>query len=72
MIDVNILRALITLVSFISFIGIVWWAWSSRRASAFTEAANLPFADEEMQQRTIMQQRSEVPVAEQTGGNNNG
>ena len=53
MMDINILRALITVLSFIGFIGIVFWAYSARRESAFDEAANLPFADEEMQQRTI-------------------
>lgn len=46
-------RSLITLLSFIAFVGIVLWAWSSRRKHDFDEAANLPFADDEMQKRTI-------------------
>ena len=33
-----------TVLSFIAFLGIVAWAWSSRRRSAFEEAANAPFA----------------------------
>ena len=41
--DINTLRITDTLVSFAAFIGIVWWAWSKRRASDFSEAANLPF-----------------------------
>ena len=41
--DINILRAIATLVSFGAFIGIVWWAWSKRRSNDFSEAANLPF-----------------------------
>ena len=41
--DINTLRITATLVSFAAFIGIVWWAWSKRRASDFSEAANLPF-----------------------------
>jgi cytochrome c oxidase cbb3-type subunit 4 len=41
--DVNTLRAVVTLVSFMTFMGIVWWAWSRRRTSDFEEAANLPF-----------------------------
>jgi cytochrome c oxidase cbb3-type subunit 4 len=31
----------------VTFIGIVIWAYSSRRAQDFEEAAMLPFADEE-------------------------
>ena len=42
-IDINTLRSLATVTCFLAFIGIVWWAWSSRRASDFAEAANLPF-----------------------------
>jgi len=51
--DANDLRVIITVVLFISFIGIIFWAYSSKQKSRFDEAANLPFADEEMQQRTI-------------------
>ncbi len=40
-------RSMVTVISFITFIGIIWWAYSSRRKSAFDEAAHLPFADEE-------------------------
>jgi cytochrome c oxidase cbb3-type subunit 4 len=41
--DINTLRSVATVASFVTFIGIVWWAWSKRRSSDFTEAANLPF-----------------------------
>jgi cytochrome c oxidase cbb3-type subunit 4 len=41
--DINTLRSVATVASFITFIGIVSWAWSKRRASDFSEAANLPF-----------------------------
>ena len=41
--EVNTLRALVTVVSFATFIGIVWWAWSRHRADDFSQAANLPF-----------------------------
>lgn len=44
--DINDLRVLFTLLSFAAFVGIVVWAWSSRNRKAFSEAANLPFADE--------------------------
>ena len=41
--EVNTLRALVTVVSFATVIGIVWWAWSRRRSDDFSQAANLPF-----------------------------
>ncbi len=37
-----------TLLMLIVFIGICFWAWSSKRKKFFSEAANLPFADEEI------------------------
>jgi cytochrome c oxidase cbb3-type subunit 4 len=33
-----------TVLTFLSFLGIVAWAYSRRRAGAFEEAANAPFA----------------------------
>lgn len=51
--DVNDLRTIITTISFIIFLGIVYWAYSGRQKSRFDEAANLPFADDDMQERTI-------------------
>ncbi len=45
--DINTLRSLITVLSFVAFLGIVFWAWSARRKSAFEEAAQLPFADDD-------------------------
>lgn len=46
--DINDLRTIITSLSFLVFIGIVTWAYSSRQKSRFEEAANLPFADDEL------------------------
>lgn len=43
--DINDLRAWVTLLSFAVFAGIVVWAWSARNRKAFEEAANLPFAE---------------------------
>ncbi len=48
---INELRTLITTLSFIVFTGIVWWAWSSRQKARFEEAAQLPFADEDLPQQ---------------------
>lgn len=47
------LRIIIMLVSLAAFLGVVLWAFGSRSKQRFDEAANLPFADDDMQQRTI-------------------
>ena len=44
--DINTLRAVVTLASFVTFIGIVWWAWSKRLNADFAEAAKLPFVQD--------------------------
>lgn len=45
--DINDLRALITVLAFIAFIGIVWWAYSDRRKAAYEEAARLPLEEDD-------------------------
>lgn len=62
--DANDIRVIITVTLFVAFLGIVFWAYSSRQKDRFDEAANLPFADDEMQMRTIeenMQGSAERP-----------
>lgn len=44
--DINDLRAAVTVVSLLVFLGIVIWAWSRRNRERFEEAAQLPFQDE--------------------------
>ena len=46
--DINALRIVVTLLSFAVFIGIVAWAVARRNAAAFSEAAALPFVDDEV------------------------
>ncbi len=41
--DINLLRSLATVACFVVFVGIWAWAWSRRNATAFEEAARLPF-----------------------------
>ena len=53
--DINTLRGLSTLFLLIAFIGVVFWAYSSKRKDEFEEAANLPFADEDIAARTATQ-----------------
>ena len=54
--DINDLRGLSTLFLMITFIGMCFWAYSSKRKKTFDEAANLPFADEELNQRTMQEE----------------
>ena len=55
MIDINDFRAWHTVILMAIFIGILFWAYSSRRRGAFDEAANLPFADENLHAKTMAQ-----------------
>ena len=51
-----------TLLMLIVFIGICIWAWSSKRQHFFSEAANLPFADDETSNKSIQKlQEKETP-----------
>ncbi len=53
--DINDLRGLSTALLMVSFIGLCFWAYSGKRRKSFEEAANLPFADEELNQRTMQE-----------------
>jgi cytochrome c oxidase cbb3-type subunit IV len=44
--DLNDVRAAVTVASFIAFLGLVAWAWSRSRRDGFDQAARLPFDDE--------------------------
>jgi cytochrome c oxidase cbb3-type subunit 4 len=54
--DINDLRGLSTALLMVAFIGLCFWAYSSKRKKTFDEAANLPFADEELNQRTMQEE----------------
>jgi cytochrome c oxidase cbb3-type subunit 4 len=54
--DINDLRGLSTLFLLIAFIGLCCWAYSKKRKRTFDEAANLPFADEKLNQRTVQEE----------------
>ncbi len=51
--DINDLRVLSLVLAFAAFIGIVWWAYRRKSQKGFEEAANLPFADEQENDRTV-------------------
>ena len=44
--DVNMLRALITLACFVAFLGIVVWAYSGKRRARFHDAARVPLEED--------------------------
>ena len=54
--DINDLRGLSTVFLMITFIGMCFWAYDKKRKKPFDDAANLPFADEELNQRTMQEE----------------
>ncbi len=54
--DINDLRGLSTVLIMAAFIGLCIWAYSSKRKKEFDEAANLPFADEKLNQKTMQEE----------------
>ena len=54
--DINDLRGLSTALLMVAFIGLCFWAYSSKRKKTFDVAANLPFADVELYQRTMQEE----------------
>ena len=47
--DINTLRAAITVLSFLIFVGIIFWAVSPRNRSNFEQAALVPFTENDAQ-----------------------
>ena len=54
--DINTLRGIATIFAMVAFIGIVLWAYSSYKKKDFDEASQLPFADDDEDQKTREQQ----------------
>jgi len=52
-ISLNDLRSWHTVVMLVAFLGIVFWAYSRKRRKAFDEAANLPFADDDLDIQSV-------------------
>jgi cytochrome c oxidase cbb3-type subunit 4 len=57
--DPNVLRGIPPLLVMAAFFGIVWWAYSAHRKKANDEAAHLPFDDDDVEARTLEQEKSE-------------
>ena len=52
-ISINDLRSWHTVVMLVAFLGIVFWAYSRKRHKSFDEAANLPFADNDLDVQSV-------------------
>jgi cytochrome c oxidase cbb3-type subunit 4 len=55
--DAGTLRGVIAIVSLVVFLGIVWYAYGRKRRKRFDDAANLPFADDDMDRRSAEAER---------------
>jgi cytochrome c oxidase cbb3-type subunit 4 len=51
-IDINTVRGVLTLLLLLCFAWLCIWAYSRKQVASFNEAANLPFADEHLSQRS--------------------
>lgn len=49
--DQGTLGAISTVLVTIAFIGVCWWAFAPKRKDRFRDDANLPFADDEEQDK---------------------
>ena len=57
--DINELRGIHSLVIMAMFLGIIWWAYSAHRKKPNDEAAHLPFEDDDVEKRTLEQEKTE-------------
>ena len=56
MMDVTLIRSLITATLFVAFLLIVYWAFGPGSKRRFDKAAHLPFDDDEMHARSTLDQ----------------
>jgi len=57
--DINTLRGLSTILVMIVFAGICLWAYSGSKKEDFEDAANLPFQDDDIAERTLSETERE-------------
>ena len=50
--DIGTLQGIGTILAFVAFISVCLWAYSSKRKAGFDAAAQLPFADDHLAERT--------------------
>ncbi|WP_460226472.1 cbb3-type cytochrome oxidase subunit 3 [Aurantivibrio infirmus] len=49
--DINTLRGISIILMMIAFLYLCWWVFSPKRKKSFKDAAKLPFADENEQEK---------------------
>jgi cytochrome c oxidase cbb3-type subunit IV len=57
--DINTLRGLSTILVMIVFFGICLWAYNGKKRKDFDDAANLPFQDDDIADRTLSETERE-------------
>lgn len=45
--DINTIRAALTIILIIAFLGLVVWAWSSKRKETFDELSRMPLEEDD-------------------------
>jgi cytochrome c oxidase cbb3-type subunit 4 len=55
--DINFLRSIATVLAALAFIGVCVWAYGSKRKAGFDEAAQLPFADDHLDNESEVEAR---------------
>ncbi len=54
----SLIHSIWTLVVLVLFVGIVIWAWSGKRKQDFTDAANIPFHEDDKPAETTSKENS--------------
>ena len=57
--DINTLRGLSTIFVMIAFVAICLWAYNGKKKKDFDDAANLPFQDDDIAERTLSETERE-------------
>jgi cytochrome c oxidase cbb3-type subunit IV len=57
--DINFLRGIATVLAALAFVGVCVWAYGSKRKAGFDEAAQLPFADDELANKSEAEARKQ-------------
>lgn len=58
--NINDWRGISTTFLLISFLATWLWLWGSKRKKGFDEAANMPFLDEELSQRSAAGEKNHL------------
>ena len=67
-IDINTLRGISTLLVMVAFLGVCAWAYSSKRKKSFSDAAQIPFADDHLDNPVVSQSNQTDDLVQTKGG----